>query len=128
MVLCDVIILRSELPNQLYKCSVDVLQNSHCITVLILKSARLSFSRACVCLTSIIIFVNPSHQCYLFLCFPPSAASPDTSVSIFSWQVKAYGERRPTTCIGVFDINCWYHAQMPDSLRYDPETSITAVS
>ncbi|KAG7274274.1 hypothetical protein CRUP_037201, partial [Coryphaenoides rupestris] len=44
-------------------------------------------------------------------------ASPDTSVSIFSWQVKAYGERRPTTSIGVFDINCWYHAQMPDSLR-----------
>ncbi|KAK0141958.1 Protein ELYS [Merluccius polli] len=35
-------------------------------------------------------------------------ASPDTSVSIFSWQVKAYG---------VFDINRWYHAQMPDSLR-----------
>uniref|UniRef100_A0A8C5CNK7 AT hook containing transcription factor 1 n=1 Tax=Gadus morhua TaxID=8049 RepID=A0A8C5CNK7_GADMO len=46
------------------------------------------------------------------------AASPDTSVSIFSWQVKAYGQGKPTTCIGVFDINRWYHAQMPDSLRY----------
>ncbi|CAL8364656.1 unnamed protein product, partial [Gadus morhua 'NCC'] len=45
------------------------------------------------------------------------AASPDTSVSIFSWQVKAYGQGKPTTCIGVFDINRWYHAQMPDSLR-----------
>ncbi|CAL8351775.1 unnamed protein product [Merluccius merluccius] len=44
-------------------------------------------------------------------------ASPDTSVSIFSWQVKAYGQGKPTTCIGVFDINRWYHAQMPDSLR-----------
>uniref|UniRef100_A0A8C5CTT9 AT hook containing transcription factor 1 n=1 Tax=Gadus morhua TaxID=8049 RepID=A0A8C5CTT9_GADMO len=50
------------------------------------------------------------------------AASPDTSVSIFSWQVKAYGQGKPTTCIGVFDINRWYHAQMPDSLRYTGET------
>ncbi|XP_034043878.1 protein ELYS [Thalassophryne amazonica] len=45
------------------------------------------------------------------------AASPDTSVSIFSWQVKAYGQGSPSTYIGVFDINRWYHAQMPDSLR-----------
>uniref|UniRef100_A0A6Q2YTQ0 AT hook containing transcription factor 1 n=1 Tax=Esox lucius TaxID=8010 RepID=A0A6Q2YTQ0_ESOLU len=45
------------------------------------------------------------------------AASPDTSVSIFSWQVKAYGQCNPTTYIGLFDINRWYHAQMPDSLR-----------
>uniref|UniRef100_A0A3Q3N1S9 AT hook containing transcription factor 1 n=1 Tax=Mastacembelus armatus TaxID=205130 RepID=A0A3Q3N1S9_9TELE len=44
-------------------------------------------------------------------------ASPDTSVSIFSWQVKAYGQGTPSTYIGVFDINRWYHAQMPDSLR-----------
>uniref|UniRef100_A0A8C4GFM3 AT hook containing transcription factor 1 n=1 Tax=Dicentrarchus labrax TaxID=13489 RepID=A0A8C4GFM3_DICLA len=44
-------------------------------------------------------------------------ASPDTSVSIFSWQVKAYGQGTPSTFIGVFDINRWYHAQMPDSLR-----------
>ncbi|KAJ7988971.1 hypothetical protein DPEC_G00314720 [Dallia pectoralis] len=44
-------------------------------------------------------------------------ASPDTSVSIFSWQVKAYGQGSPTTYISVFDINRWYHAQMPDSLR-----------
>lgn len=48
----------------------------------------------------------------------PPVASPDTSVSIFSWQVKAYGEGTPSTYIGVFDINRWYHAQMPDSLRY----------
>ncbi|KAM9861063.1 uncharacterized protein ahctf1 [Aulostomus maculatus] len=45
------------------------------------------------------------------------AASPDTSVSIFIWQVKAYGQGTPSTYIGVFDINRWYHAQMPDSLR-----------
>lgn len=45
------------------------------------------------------------------------AASPDTSVSIFSWQIKAYGQGTPATYIGVFDINRWYHAQMPDSLR-----------
>ncbi|KAI7804283.1 protein ELYS [Triplophysa rosa] len=44
-------------------------------------------------------------------------ASPDTSVSIFSWQVKSYGQGQPSTFIGVFDINRWYHAQMPDSLR-----------
>ncbi|XP_066532082.1 protein ELYS [Hoplias malabaricus] len=45
------------------------------------------------------------------------AASPDTSVSIFTWQVKSYGQGQPSTFIGVFDINRWYHAQMPDSLR-----------
>uniref|UniRef100_A0A668A031 AT hook containing transcription factor 1 n=1 Tax=Myripristis murdjan TaxID=586833 RepID=A0A668A031_9TELE len=44
-------------------------------------------------------------------------ASPDTSVSIFSWQVKAYGQGNPSTFVGIFDINRWYHAQMPDSLR-----------
>ncbi|XP_023187825.1 protein ELYS isoform X2 [Xiphophorus maculatus] len=44
-------------------------------------------------------------------------ASPDTSLSIFCWQVKAYGQGRPSMYIGVFDINRWYHAQMPDSLR-----------
>ncbi|XP_075965904.1 uncharacterized protein ahctf1 isoform X2 [Anarhichas minor] len=44
-------------------------------------------------------------------------ASPDTSVSIFSWQVKVYGQGTPSTYIGIFDINRWYHAQMPDSLR-----------
>nr|XP_023694527.1 protein ELYS [Paramormyrops kingsleyae]XP_023694528.1 protein ELYS [Paramormyrops kingsleyae] len=44
-------------------------------------------------------------------------ASPDISVSIFSWQVKSYGQGKPSTYIGVFDINRWYHAQMPDSLR-----------
>ncbi|XP_051579625.1 protein ELYS-like isoform X2 [Myxocyprinus asiaticus] len=44
-------------------------------------------------------------------------ASPDTSVSVFSWQVKSYGQGQPSTFIGVFDINRWYHAQMPDSLR-----------
>ncbi|XP_064197099.1 protein ELYS isoform X1 [Anguilla rostrata] len=44
-------------------------------------------------------------------------ASPDTSVSMFSWQVKSYGQCRPTTYVGLFDINRWYHAQMPDSLR-----------
>ncbi|XP_032299449.1 protein ELYS isoform X2 [Coturnix japonica] len=43
--------------------------------------------------------------------------SPDTSVSIFSWQVNTYGQGRPSTYLGVFDINRWYHAQMPDSLR-----------
>ncbi|XP_051502406.1 protein ELYS-like isoform X2 [Myxocyprinus asiaticus] len=46
-----------------------------------------------------------------------AVASPDTSVSVFSWQVKSYGQGQPSTFIGVFDINRWYHAQMPDSLR-----------
>ncbi|XP_072436552.1 protein ELYS isoform X1 [Chiloscyllium punctatum] len=44
-------------------------------------------------------------------------SSPDTSVSIFSWQVNTYGQRKPSTYLGIFDINRWYHAQMPDSLR-----------
>uniref|UniRef100_A0A8C5GMC3 AT hook containing transcription factor 1 n=1 Tax=Gouania willdenowi TaxID=441366 RepID=A0A8C5GMC3_GOUWI len=44
-------------------------------------------------------------------------ASPDTSVSIFCWQVRVYGQGVPTTYVGLFDINRWYHAQMPDSLR-----------
>ncbi|KAM9817525.1 protein ELYS [Neosynchiropus ocellatus] len=44
-------------------------------------------------------------------------ASPDTSVSVFVWQVKVYGQGAPTIYIGLFDINRWYHAQMPDSLR-----------
>ncbi|KAM4770960.1 protein ELYS [Rhinophrynus dorsalis] len=43
--------------------------------------------------------------------------SPDTSVSVFSWQVNTYGQGKPTIYMGVFDINRWYQAQMPDSLR-----------
>ncbi|XP_073542202.1 protein ELYS-like [Phyllobates terribilis] len=43
--------------------------------------------------------------------------SPDTSVSIFSWQVNTYGQNKPSIYMGVFDINRWYQAQMPDSLR-----------
>ncbi|KAJ7396412.1 protein ELYS-like protein [Pitangus sulphuratus] len=43
--------------------------------------------------------------------------SPDTSVSILSWQVKTHGHEKPSVYLGVFDINRWYHAQMPDSLR-----------
>ncbi|XP_010158699.1 PREDICTED: protein ELYS-like, partial [Eurypyga helias] len=43
--------------------------------------------------------------------------SPETSVSIFSWQVNPYGQGKPSTYLAVFDINRWYHAQMPDSLR-----------
>ncbi|PKU34669.1 hypothetical protein llap_15027 [Limosa lapponica baueri] len=43
--------------------------------------------------------------------------SPETSVSIFSWQVEYHHQETPSTYLGVFDINRWYHAQMPDSLR-----------
>ncbi|XP_077200399.1 protein ELYS isoform X2 [Paroedura picta] len=43
--------------------------------------------------------------------------SPDTSVSVFSWQVNTYGQGKPSTYLGIFDMNRWYHAQMPDSLR-----------
>lgn len=59
-----------------------------------------------------------TYHCKLF-CFITTVASPDTSVSVFSWQVKSYGQGQPSTFIGVFDINRWYHAQMPDSLRYE---------
>ncbi|XP_049687459.1 protein ELYS-like [Accipiter gentilis] len=46
-----------------------------------------------------------------------AVVSPDTSVSIFSWQVNTCGQGKPSAYLGVFDINCWYHAHMPDSLR-----------
>lgn len=45
------------------------------------------------------------------------ALSPDTSVSVFTWQVNIYGQGKPVIYLGLFDINRWYHAQMPDSLR-----------
>ncbi|XP_032322459.1 protein ELYS isoform X1 [Camelus ferus] len=45
------------------------------------------------------------------------ALSPDTSVSVFTWQVTVYGQGKPSIYLGLFDINRWYHAQMPDSLR-----------
>ncbi|XP_055986647.1 protein ELYS isoform X2 [Sorex fumeus] len=45
------------------------------------------------------------------------ALSPDTSVSVFTWQVNVYGQGKPSVYLGIFDINRWYHAQMPDSLR-----------
>lgn len=45
------------------------------------------------------------------------ALSPDTSVSVFTWQVNIYGQGKPSVYLGIFDINRWYHAQMPDSLR-----------
>ncbi|XP_054550941.1 protein ELYS isoform X2 [Talpa occidentalis] len=45
------------------------------------------------------------------------ALSPDTSVSVFTWQVNIYGQGKPSLYLGLFDINRWYHAQMPDSLR-----------
>lgn len=48
-----------------------------------------------------------------------AALSPDTSVSVFTWQVNIYGQGKPSVYLGLFDINRWYHAQMPDSLRYD---------
>ncbi|XP_072288243.1 protein ELYS-like, partial [Pyxicephalus adspersus] len=43
--------------------------------------------------------------------------SPDTSVTVFSWQVATYGHGKPSIYMAVFDINRWYQAQMPDSLR-----------
>jgi len=43
--------------------------------------------------------------------------SPETSVSVFSWQVNMDGQGKPPTYLGVFDINRWCHAQMPESLR-----------
>ncbi|XP_075268774.1 protein ELYS-like [Opisthocomus hoazin] len=43
--------------------------------------------------------------------------SPETSVSVFSWQVNMDGQGKPPTYLGVFDINRWCHAQMPDPLR-----------
>ncbi|XP_069707462.1 protein ELYS-like [Phaenicophaeus curvirostris] len=43
--------------------------------------------------------------------------SPYTSISIFCWQVTTYGQEKPSTYLGLFDINCWCDAEMPDSIR-----------
>uniref|UniRef100_A0A665VAU2 AT hook containing transcription factor 1 n=1 Tax=Echeneis naucrates TaxID=173247 RepID=A0A665VAU2_ECHNA len=42
---------------------------------------------------------------------------PDRDDSMNEASLFAYGQGTPSTYIGVFDINRWYHAQMPDSLR-----------
>ncbi|KAM9316723.1 protein ELYS [Gastrophryne carolinensis] len=51
---------------------------------------------------------------------PHEVTSPDTSVTVFSWQVTTYGHGKPSVYMAVFDINRWYQAQMPDSLRPGP--------
>ncbi|XP_069724133.1 protein ELYS-like [Phaenicophaeus curvirostris] len=43
--------------------------------------------------------------------------SPNASVSFFSWQGYASGQKYLSTYLGVFDINGWLNAQMPASLR-----------
>lgn len=64
-----------------------------------------------------ILFLKNSWV-FFFVCLF-AALSPDTSVSVFTWQVNIYGQGKPSVYLGLFDINRWYHAQMPDSLRYD---------
>ncbi|XP_053918337.1 protein ELYS-like [Cuculus canorus] len=43
--------------------------------------------------------------------------SPYTSISIFCWQVNTHGQEKTAAYLGVFDINRWYDAEMPDSIR-----------
>uniref|UniRef100_A0A8C5WF62 AT-hook containing transcription factor 1 n=1 Tax=Leptobrachium leishanense TaxID=445787 RepID=A0A8C5WF62_9ANUR len=43
--------------------------------------------------------------------------SPETSVCIFAWQMNGFEPDASSIYLGVFDINRWYQAQMPDSLR-----------
>lgn len=64
------------------------------------------------------ILYSVSEKLLVFFVCLFAALSPDTSVSVFTWQVNIYGQGKPSVYLGLFDINRWYHAQMPDSLRY----------
>lgn len=42
----------------------------------------------------------------------------DLTLAVCVWEAPAHDQHsRPTCYLGIFDINCWYHAQMPPSIR-----------
>ena len=47
---------------------------------------------------------------------PPPGHELDMSVSVFVWVCGPPSQR--DYIIGLFDINQWYHAQMPNAVRW----------
>ncbi|XP_078720621.1 protein ELYS isoform X1 [Lampetra fluviatilis] len=47
------------------------------------------------------------------------AFSPDISVAVFVWEAHSFRATQPLVYLGIFDINRWYHAQMPNSIRLE---------
>uniref|UniRef100_S4RZQ7 Uncharacterized protein n=1 Tax=Petromyzon marinus TaxID=7757 RepID=S4RZQ7_PETMA len=45
--------------------------------------------------------------------------SPDISVAVFVWEAHSFRATQPLVYLGIFDINRWYHAQMPNSIRLE---------
>lgn len=45
-------------------------------------------------------------------------AGPDLSLLTFVWESVAEEEEELHCHLAVFDLNRWYHAQMPNSLRW----------
>lgn len=42
----------------------------------------------------------------------------DLTLAMCVWEAPAHDvHSRPTCHLGIFDINCWYHSQMPPSIR-----------
>jgi len=42
----------------------------------------------------------------------------DLTLAVCVWEAPAHDlHSRPTCHLGIFDINCWYHSQMPPSIR-----------
>ena len=42
----------------------------------------------------------------------------DLTVAVCVWEAPAHDQHsRPTCYLGIFDVNCWYHSQMPASIR-----------
>uniref|UniRef100_A0A8C4R0T9 ELYS beta-propeller domain-containing protein n=1 Tax=Eptatretus burgeri TaxID=7764 RepID=A0A8C4R0T9_EPTBU len=54
-------------------------------------------------------------------------SSPNTSVVIFVWETAKNHTSQPTITLGLFDINRWYHAQMPTHLSRKELNSYFAV-
>ncbi|XP_013391825.1 protein ELYS-like [Lingula anatina] len=51
--------------------------------------------------------------------FDEGAHGPDLSLCLFAWEVTSSADPSKTTCyLGLFDMNRWYHAQMPVAVRY----------
>ena len=52
-----------------------------------------------------------------FLLFLGSSG-PDLSLCVFAWEAQTPNNNaQSVTHLGIFDLNRWYHAQMPGSVR-----------
>ena len=42
----------------------------------------------------------------------------DLTLAVCVWEAPSHDlHSKPTCHLGIFDINCWYHSQMPPSIR-----------